>query len=326
VVEGNQRVVDGLAGLLSEPIRFSHTLVSVRRLADGRIRLSFEADRQIVESDWDAVVLAIPFSTLRYVVLDASLDLPPEKRFAIDNLVYGTNSKMMLGFDGRPWFTLHASDGSSFSDLPNHQNTWETNPARATTTSAILTDYSGGARGAALDPGRVSTEALLFLEDLEKVYPGARAFVPRDTQGGPLRVHLENWSRNPLAQGSYTCNHPGYFTTIADNEAPPVGNLFSPGSTRARSTSSRASWRGRRCPDSVRPARCTGFCVDDARATAGMLSAIDNRSREVRNGHALEDASRGPAAPSSGTAAPRGRAQKGAAGSRRQATGEVITR
>jgi monoamine oxidase len=50
--------------------------------------------------------------------------------------------------------------------------------------------------------------------------------VPRATQGGPLRVHLENWSRNPLAQGSYTCNHPGYFTTIADNEAPPVGNLF----------------------------------------------------------------------------------------------------
>jgi monoamine oxidase len=27
-------------------------------------------------------------------------------------------------------------------------------------------------------------------------------------------------------KGSYTCNHPGYFTTIADNEAKPVGNLY----------------------------------------------------------------------------------------------------
>jgi monoamine oxidase len=58
------------------------------------------------------------------------------------------------------------------------------------------------------------------------VYPGASAFVPRDGQGGPLRVHLENWSLNPLFLGSYTCNQPGYFTTIAGHEAPPVGNLF----------------------------------------------------------------------------------------------------
>src|SRR5262249_42067818 len=163
---------------------------------------------------------------LRAVSLDASLGLPPAKRRAIDDLVYGTNSKMMIGFDGRPWFALHRSDGTSFSDLPNHQNTWETNPARATATSAILTDYSGGARGAALDPGAVQAEAVLFLGDLEKVYPGAGTFVARDQAGAVLRVHLENWSLNPLALGSYTCNHPGYFTTIAGNEAPPVGNLF----------------------------------------------------------------------------------------------------
>jgi monoamine oxidase len=172
------------------------------------------------------VVLAIPFSTLREVVLDASLDLPSEKRHAIDRLGYGTNSKMMIGFDGRPWFTLHGSDGSSFSDLPNHQNTWETNPARATGTSAILTDYSGGSRDASLDPGRVPAEAALLLADLEKVYPGAGAFVTRDRRGKPLRAHLENWSLHPLSRGSYTCNQPGYFTTIAGNEAPPVGNLF----------------------------------------------------------------------------------------------------
>jgi monoamine oxidase len=226
VVEGNQGIADGLTGRLPEEIRFSHILVSARRQADGRIRLSFDAGRRAIESDWDAVVLAIPFSTLRDLVLDVSLGLPPEKRHAIDHLAYGANSKMMIGFGGRPWFTAHGSDGSSFSDLPNHQNTWETNPARATTTSAILTDYSGGARGASLTPRHVSAEAALFLADLEKVYPGASAFVARAPGDGPLRVHLENWSSNPLFRGSYTCNQPGYFTTIAGNEAPPVGNLF----------------------------------------------------------------------------------------------------
>jgi monoamine oxidase len=226
VVDGNQRIADGLAGQLPGQIHYEHTLVAARRQSDGRICLTFDPGGPTCESAWDAVVLAIPFSTLRAVALDTSLDLPPAKRLAIDQFAYGTNSKMMIGFQGRPWFTLHGSDGSSFSDLPNHQNTWETNPARATATSAILTDYSGGTRGASLDPAGVPAEAARFLADLEKVYPGASAFVARDGQGGPLRVHLENWLLNPLFLGSYTCNQPGYFTTIAGHEAPSVGNLF----------------------------------------------------------------------------------------------------
>ena len=227
VVEGNQGIADGLARRLPGEIHLSHTLMAAQRQPDGRIRLTVDTGGGTVERDWDAVVLAIPFSTLRDVELDdMSLLLSPEKRNAIDHLAYGTNSKMMIGFDGRPWFTPLGSSGDSFSDLPNHQNTWETNPARATTTSAILTDYSGGARGASLDPAITAAEAALFLADLEKVYPGAGAAVPRDQHGAPTRVHLENWTRNPLARGSYTCNQPGYFTTIAGNEAPPVGNLF----------------------------------------------------------------------------------------------------
>jgi monoamine oxidase len=226
VVDGNQRIAEGLAAGLPAPIQFGHTLLALRRRPDGRIRLTFATGGGTANSDWDAVVLTIPFSALRDVTLDASLDLPPGKRFAIDHFAYGTNSKMMIGFAGRPWFTLFASNGSSFSDLRNHQNTWETNPARATRSAAILTDYSGGVRGASLDPAAVTTEAALFLADLEKVYPGAGAFVPRDAQGAPLRADLENWSLNPLFQGSYTCNQPGYFTTIAGREAPPVGNLF----------------------------------------------------------------------------------------------------
>jgi Flavin containing amine oxidoreductase len=201
VREGNEAITDGLAGRLPGEIHFGHVLVGVRRQSDGRIRLAFDAGGRTVKSDWDAVVLAIPFSMLREVALDENLGLPPGKRHAIDHLAYGTNSKMMIGFDGRPWFTLHGSDGSSFSDLPNHQNTWGSNPTRATAPAAILTDYSGGARGASLDPGRVAAEAALFLADLEKIYPGAGAFVARDERGEPLRVHLENWMLNPLSRG-----------------------------------------------------------------------------------------------------------------------------
>jgi monoamine oxidase len=71
------------------------------------------------------------------------------------------------------------------------------------------------------------------------VYPGVAATATR-LPGDRYRVHLENWLRNPFAKGSYTCNQPGYFTTIADNEARPVGNLFFAG----EHTSSFYEWQG----------------------------------------------------------------------------------
>jgi monoamine oxidase len=239
VVEGNEAIVRGLANALPGQIELGHRLVAASRLSDGRIRLSFAIGSRTVATEHDAVVLSMPFSTLREVQLDASLGLPSWKRFAIDNLAYGTNSKMMIGFEARPWYALHGSNGSSYSDLSNHQSTWETNPARATAGSAVLTDYAGGARGARLDPARVQAEAGLFLADLDRVYPGAANAATRLARGR-YRVHLENWLRNPLAKGSYTCNQPGYFTTIADNEARPVGNLFFAG----EHTSSFYEWQG----------------------------------------------------------------------------------
>jgi monoamine oxidase len=221
VIGGNEQIVEGLHDRLAGQIQLGMKLVKACKNASGEIELTFENG---FSKTFDAVVFAIPFSTLRDVKLDASLGLPPWKQLAIEELRYGTNAKMMVGFDGRPWLA-QGSNGKSYSDLPNHQTTWETNPIKATDLHAILTDYSGGKRGASLDPQDVQTEAERFLEDLKKVYPGASAAASRPA-GNLLRVHLEHWPSNPLVMGSYTCNHPGYFTTIADNEAKPVGNLF----------------------------------------------------------------------------------------------------
>ena len=224
VVGGNQQIPAGLAGRLGGQIRYGMTLQRARKTPAGRVELTLRSGSSTVSVTYDAVVFAIPFSVLREVELDASLGLPAWKLFAIQNLAYGTNAKMMIGFNGPMWLSL-GSDGQSFSDLTNHQNTWETNPSRATSAHAVLTDYSGGDRGARLDPRRVQTEATRFLGDLDMVYPGARAAATRDVRGNVL-AHLEHWASNPLTKGSYTCNHPGYFTTIADNEQKPVGNLF----------------------------------------------------------------------------------------------------
>jgi monoamine oxidase len=88
----------------------------------------------------------------------------------------------------------------------------------------VLTDYSGGNRGKNINPNQVQQEAGAFLNDLNRVFPGALKAATRN--GNNFLVHLEHWPSNPLFQGSYTCNHPGYFTTIAGNEGKPFKNIY----------------------------------------------------------------------------------------------------
>ena len=237
VVQGNDAIAEGLARDLPAPVRYGHRLRRVARSTDGRIALTFRVDDADVTTMHDYVVLTLPFSVLRELELADNLQLPLWKRAAIDELGYGTNAKMMVGFDSPYWRAL-GSKGASYSDLPNHQATWETNPARATAHRAVLTDYSSGIRGASLDPSQVQTEAARFIGDLERVFPGAVAHAALDA--GQYRAHLEHWPSNPLSKGSYTCYRPGQFTTIAGNEGKRVGNLLFAG----EHTNSFYEWQG----------------------------------------------------------------------------------
>ena len=222
VVEGNDKIVQNLSAIFAGQIQLDMRLVRVRLTSAGRIELTFRRGASTLTRLHDAVVLTIPFSVLQEVELDNNLGLPPEKIMAINLLGYGTNAKLMVGFSSRPW-VAQGSNGASYSDLPHHQATWETNPVRARSGRAVLTDYSSALRGAQLNPAQVQTEALNFLMDLDRVYPGA--FVAATRNSGRFVAHLEHWPSNPLAKGSYTCYKPGQFTTIAGNEGKPVGNL-----------------------------------------------------------------------------------------------------
>jgi monoamine oxidase len=238
IVDGNDRIAQGLAARLPRPVELGTTLVRVARRSDGRVELTFERDRRTFVRSHDAVVLTLPFTVLRTLDLHASLALPDWKRDAIEQLGYGTNAKMMVGFTSRPW-ALAENNGASYSDLANHQTTWETNPSLARDDRAVLTDYSSGAGGASLDPSQTQREASRFLGDLDRVYPGARAAASRDSRD-QLLARLEHWPSNPLTRGSYTCYLPGQFTTIAGREATPVGNLFFAG----EHTDSFYQWQG----------------------------------------------------------------------------------
>src|SRR6185503_14560809 len=124
IIGGNQQIPQRIAARNAAALKYGMRLVRARKTSGGQVELTFDDAGRTRIATHDAVVLAIPFSVLRTVDLDASLGLPPWKRLAIDQLGYGTNAKMMMGFNGRPWNAL-GSSGASYSDLAHHQATWE---------------------------------------------------------------------------------------------------------------------------------------------------------------------------------------------------------
>ena len=222
LVDGNDRIVEGLTSALPRPVELAMRLVAARRTAAGAIELTFDGPAGTVVRSHDAVVLAIPFTVLRTVALDASLGVPAAQRLAINQLGYGANAKLLVGFDGRPWIA-QGSSGTAYSDLVNHQLTWETNRVRASATRGVLTDYASGDRGMSLGPVQPAAEA--FLIDLDRIYPDAAAVASRRGDGSVV-AHLEHWFSNPLALGSYTCYRRGQFTSLAGLEGIAAGNLY----------------------------------------------------------------------------------------------------
>ncbi|NOT27214.1 MAG: hypothetical protein HOP16_14045 [Acidobacteria bacterium] len=253
--DGNDGIVQGLAGRLRTPVGTGARLTKLARNATGRYQLYVNGSTRPELAD--AVVLAIPFTVLRQVDLDSSLGLSADKQRAIATLGYGTNSKTMVVFNGRPWEELHGSSGGVYSDLRNLQNAWETNRGRSQE-FGIITDYASGERGASLRTRQIQNQVDVFLTAFDGVLPGMKARAA--TRSGKYVAHLEHWPSNPNALGSYTCYMPGQFTTVAGLEGKAAGLMKFAG----EHADSFYSWQG----------YMEGACLSGIRAANEILADI----------------------------------------------------
>ena len=198
-------------------------LTALKKATDGRYVLTFEGGATAIH---DAVVVAIPATVLRTgVTLDASLGIHPLTRAAIAGLQYGYNTKTMFQFASAEPFSVLGGDGTAYASdamLPNVQVAFpsKTSSPGADPMMPVVVDYGFGERGRLLptvDPG-----GLGFLHGYNEIFPGAAAAAI------PLNGELfarAHWPSEPNALGSYTCNQPGYFTTMEGFLGEPTGNL-----------------------------------------------------------------------------------------------------
>ncbi len=210
---GNQRVVDELAKRLEPQIHRRHRLEAIRNKGEG-FTLTFQTTAGVIDEDADIVVLAIPFTLLRDVKVQ--VELPDLKKRAIQELGYGANAKVLVGFNSRPW-QKQGYSGAIYSDQP-FQLAWD-NSFLQPGAAGGLTLYSGGKRALEAGQGTAEEVATRLMRGIERAYPGAT----RERNGKVSRFH---WPTFPWTKGAYACYKPGQWTTIAGAEGLPVGNLF----------------------------------------------------------------------------------------------------
>ncbi|NEQ40663.1 MAG: FAD-dependent oxidoreductase [Okeania sp. SIO3I5] len=215
IVGGNSQIINNLANFLQGSIETSTVLEAITSLSDGSYRVSLRSGESTFDRTYERILLTIPFPVLRQVQLN--VDLPPVKRFAIDNYGFGTNSKLHIAFNNPVWRTRFGSSGESYADL-GFQNTREVAPT-SPTTEGVLEFLAGGNLGLALGSGTPEDNAQRFLPELDLLYPG----ISNDRIGRAVRSY---WPGELYTQGSYTCYRPGQYVQFFGVEGERVGNLF----------------------------------------------------------------------------------------------------
>lgn len=204
---GNDQLPAKLAASMQDQIFYEYQLESISSTG-SKYTLSFSNGKEVKA---DFVVLALPFTILRNIKLD--IGLTPVKKKCIQELGYGTNSKLFAGYTERSWRT-QGFQGFVFSDA--FQNGWESSQLQNSNQGpASFTFFMGGAKGESLKkqdyPG--------FVEHLDKVFSNSAV-----KYNG--RHAAFNWPSFPLVKASYTCYLPGQYFSIGGAEAEPVGNVF----------------------------------------------------------------------------------------------------
>ncbi len=210
---GNDLIPHALATRMSNRVETGHVLEALNGDADG-YTMDFRqgtASRQVRARQ---VILAMPFTLLRQIRI--GVELPAAKRNAIDNLGYGTNAKLMIGYDRRVW-REHQANGASMSDL-SYQTSWDTT-RKQPGSGGVLTNFTGGRHGVELGQGSPKQQADTATRDLDRVFPGLAA-----ARAGAREARF-HWPSHRWTLGSYACLRAGDWSSIRGVMGESVGGL-----------------------------------------------------------------------------------------------------
>lgn len=212
---GNQRLTDAIYKNIQSQVQFNRMLTRITRSNAGKYTLNFSSGSSVTA---DIVVITIPFTLLKQVDL-SSLAFPAWKTNAIQNLGYGTNAKLLLGFNQRVWRNYQQSGYIFTNGRPQNTTTyiqtgWD-NCQLQPTVNAGYTVFQGGNQGLNLN----LNQANVFLDQMDSFWAGSIAAY----NGNAKLIH---WPTNPYTLGSYACWRVGQCSSIMGAEILPVDKIY----------------------------------------------------------------------------------------------------
>jgi monoamine oxidase len=235
VVGGNERIITELGQRLKSPVQTGFHLERMVQKSSG-YQLSFANGRQ---TEVDYVVMTLPFSVLRTIQFE--MPISARKRQCIQELGYGTVSKLFIGVTERVW-RRDGYSGIAISD--QIQNGWDSSHMQqANTGPGGYTLLLGGEQGRRLTINQFDS----YLAGCNQVFSGMN----QATNG---QKNLYNWTANPLARGAYACYKVGQMTTIGRAEGERAGNVLFAGehcSRRFQGYMNGAAETGRRAAEDI---------------------------------------------------------------------------
>jgi monoamine oxidase len=211
---GNGSIPIRLAQEIRKPVDVGTVVESIRNRGEG-FEIAVRRGGSSATISADIVITTIPLTVMRKLDLE-NLELTPVQRGTIENLGYGTNSKMMVGLSARPWVE-HNVTAYTFTDLP-FQCCWDTSRGQSGQ-HAILTNFTGGRQGLVIGEGPLQTRAKELVDQVDKVFAGTAAAYT----GKAVR---QIWPKYEWTLGSYTCYRPGQYQRYMNSLVQPQGRLI----------------------------------------------------------------------------------------------------
>jgi monoamine oxidase len=210
---GNDRLPKAFAAALARVIRYGCPVVALRQDEWGvhAVVETAAGNRETVSGD--LLICAIPFSVLRTIPVEPAW--PPYKRNAIQDLTYGSVTRIELQTRKRFW-EARGENGFATLDRPMEvwSPTWDQPGARGLLQAYL---YENLARDVCAEDaaGRVR----YGLETMEKVHPG----LAESYEGGVATC----WDEDPWARGAYTIFRPGELSSgWPELIAKPEGRIY----------------------------------------------------------------------------------------------------
>lgn len=217
IAGGNDQIATLIANDIGARLISATVLVAIRRLSDGRVRLTFAQAASQFDRVYDRVILAIPFSVMRVGVDFSKAGFSPLKVQSIDTLPMGVSCKTQLQFTRRKWYEVGCNSEIRMPAV-GFDTTWDVTrgqPGEA----GIFNFFAGGTQAVQAGEMDDASLGLLLMEQASALIPGLK-----DLWNGLMIKNA--WQFNPWSYGSYSSYQPGYQTTVLGIEREPEGNCF----------------------------------------------------------------------------------------------------